>query len=192
MTRFLDYFALISALALPIGWFLGFFLSEPETRDALRIAVYAVLAVTTIALAYGHAVMVAGFSVRTQEDLEASPDEAGEGPPGEIRSPRSGAPAFLVAFTYSKIAQSFAYSAVLVLVIARIYDFDVRVLEQVAYAMIGAAATASVLSAAWPSEPPASSALTIRSAPGPGRFCERATLWKNILRKGILRKQKRS
>lgn len=118
----LHYFALWVVVLLPFGWFAAYALSAFDQRYPLAIALYGAMAFATLDLAIGHIVLISG-------------------------SKDGRAPAWLVAFTYSKISQTFTYYSVLALVISRADGVSPGYLEHLAYAMIGASAVAQIIAA---------------------------------------------
>lgn len=128
MIFFLRTYALWASVAIPATVALAWLVYATAGRDPFRVAVYADLALSTLVLAVGHAVVISTF-------------------------PDGRAPAWLVAFTYSKIAQVVTYSLVGYLVTERAYLGwsllgSERTNEHAVYAAIGAMAAANTLAAA--------------------------------------------
>lgn len=122
MKKLLDVFPLVAVSLMPLGWFAAFFLVQTDWKDPTRLALYGSIDAATLVLALDHLAII-----NDSEDGRA--------------------PAWLVAFTYSKFSQVLAYASVILLVAARIYHAEAYVLEPLAYAMIGSAAVSTVLAA---------------------------------------------
>ena len=125
--RFLRYFPEICLLAMPFGWFAGLLLTggEGPAAEAIKITFYVSLGIAALYLTVGHFDLVR----QRMRELDGMCE------------------VWLLSFTTSKAAATFVYFSVVFLLGSRLFGATPLWSERVFYAMIGASAVASLLSA---------------------------------------------
>ena len=127
----LEYFSTYALVLIPAAAVGAFFLTDFDqvTRDPIRLTIFSLLTFSATVLAVGHVLLLIHSRDPDKEDDDGK------------------RPVWMIAFTYSKIAQSVAYLVVLVLVDLNLDNAPTHFETKSLHAVLAASAAASVLAA---------------------------------------------